>query len=332
MTRSTVMFAVSAPHQIGPVIVDKIARITAAFDADLELFRCVFDSDAIASEQAGPERTQAEIEQLVLRARQELEAAAEPFAARGLHVRTSIRWDHPPYEGIVRQVLRHRPRLLFAQSTHRDPVARLFLQHTDWKLIEACPCPLVLLKSARPYAAPLVIAAVDPGHRHDKPAALDEQILDGAALMSTALAGRLAVFHARTPWDEAARSDPDLRDLPEYRDEEIHRAYLAQVEARVLGLAEKHHISAAQVHVEDGHPAELLPQFVGQHQADLLVMGAVSRSRLRRALIGHTAQRVLDALDTDVLIVKPPGFRTPVRRQSHHHVRSGAEARPRLIW
>jgi universal stress protein E len=40
-------------------------------------------------------------------------------------------------------------------------------------------------------------------------------------------------------------------------------------------------------------------------------MGAVSRSRLERLLIGNTAEHVLDELDCDVLIVKPPGFKSP---------------------
>jgi universal stress protein E len=38
----------------------------------------------------------------------------------------------------------------------------------------------------------------------------------------------------------------------------------------------------------------------------------VARSGLQRVFVGHTAERVLDALDCDVLVVKPPGFHTPL--------------------
>ena len=44
-------------------------------------------------------------------------------------------------------------------------------------------------------------------------------------------------------------------------------------------------------------------------------MGAVSRSGLRNLIIGHTAQRLMDRLPSDILVVKPPGFRTHVRRR-----------------
>ncbi len=39
--------------------------------------------------------------------------------------------------------------------------------------------------------------------------------------------------------------------------------------------------------------------------ADVVVMGAVSRSGLKRLLIGHTAERVLGSMPCDVLVVKP---------------------------
>jgi universal stress protein E len=43
-------------------------------------------------------------------------------------------------------------------------------------------------------------------------------------------------------------------------------------------------------------------------------MGAVSRSGLKRLLIGNTAERVLDLLTCDILIVKPAQFADRVPR------------------
>ncbi|MFB8829524.1 universal stress protein [Azotobacter sp. CWF10] len=43
-------------------------------------------------------------------------------------------------------------------------------------------------------------------------------------------------------------------------------------------------------------------------QIDLLLMGAVARGHLDNALIGNTAERVLEALECDLLVLKPqPG-------------------------
>src|SRR6185437_3807646 len=184
----TIMFAVPSPIDIGLIEADKVAGIAAALDAQLQLFHCVFDASVAHPGKLAPASAEEPIHQLVLNARQGLERIAERFRARGLQVETSVRWDDPIHEGIVRQVLRHKPSLLIARSQHQERAAGLHA-HTDLKLIETCPCPLLLLKGPSPYAKPLVIAAVDP--THDKPAELDEQILDLAALLSTALAGSL---------------------------------------------------------------------------------------------------------------------------------------------
>ncbi len=328
----TIMFAVPSPNDIGLIEAQKVARIVAALDAQLELFHCAFDAGVAHPGYFAPVQAQADIRQLVSGGQQGLERIAEQLRMRGLHVRTSVRWDYPVYAGVVRQVLRHKPSLLIAWASRRGRAARLRPSHTDWKLIETCPCPLLLLKTLRPYAEPLVIAAVDPGDTHEKPPALDDRILDTAGLLCNSLSGRLEVFHARTPWDEAIHIDPELRDLPEYRDEEIHEAYLARVQARVLELAERRNIPRKQVHIENGHTAESLPGYANQRKADIVAMGAVSRSRLRHALMIDTAERTLDALSCDALIVKPPGFRTPVPRQSTHHVASSARLQARLRW
>ena len=41
-------------------------------------------------------------------------------------------------------------------------------------------------------------------------------------------------------------------------------------------------------------------------------MGALSRSGLQRLIIGNTAERVLGALECDVLVIKPQTFATRV--------------------
>jgi nucleotide-binding universal stress UspA family protein len=64
-----------------------------------------------------------------------------------------------------------------------------------------------------------------------------------------------------------------------------------------------------------GAPALELPRIAKRLHADVVVMGAVSRRGVKRVFIGNTAERVLDALSCDVLVVKPRGFRTAVAKR-----------------
>jgi universal stress protein E len=67
-------------------------------------------------------------------------------------------------------------------------------------------------------------------------------------------------------------------------------------------------IAADRIHIHQGGTRELLMTLTDQLRADVVVMGAVSRSGLKGLFLGNTAEDVLDRLHCDLLIVKPEGF------------------------
>jgi universal stress protein E len=67
-----------------------------------------------------------------------------------------------------------------------------------------------------------------------------------------------------------------------------------------------------------GRTNEVLQDLVAEKGIDLLVMGVVARNRLKRIFLGSTAERVLEHLNCDVLLVKSPGFETPVQSHGAH--------------
>jgi universal stress protein E len=73
-------------------------------------------------------------------------------------------------------------------------------------------------------------------------------------------------------------------------------------------------LPAAQRHLLPRHAVDAIPACAKDLKAGLVVMGAVSRSGLKRLLIGNTAERILDALACDVLVVKPARFAAKVPR------------------
>ena len=325
MIYNRILLAMASPGDLQSAAMEKAARLASVSDAELELFHCAFDAGIPRPGRHDSESVQADVRAIVESRRRELERSAERIRAQNIRARTSVRWDYPPYEGIVRQVSRYKPDLLIAESTRGAHSLRLTLTYTDFKLIETCPCPVMLVKTVRPYQHPRVIAAVDPEHLHDKPAALDDAIVETANALSTALAGEVLVFHARMPWADAARVVRELEMAPEAAGGDAKTAYIGRVEGRVRDLARRHGVADGRVRVVDGYPAESLPPFAREQSADIVTMGAVSRSLLKRIIIGHTAEQLLDALDCDLLVVKPPGFHTPVGEESAHRIDREAE-------
>ena len=90
-------------------------------------------------------------------------------------------------------------------------------------------------------------------------------------------------------------------ELPiEKLDQKIREDHRNQLTA----LAEANNIAEDHVHQPPGSTREILPTFVRGKGIDLVVMGAIARWGIKRAIIGSTAERVLDFLPCDVLIVR----------------------------
>ena len=90
-------------------------------------------------------------------------------------------------------------------------------------------------------------------------------------------------------------------ELPiEKLDQKIREDHRNQLTA----LAEANNIAEDHVHQLPGSTREILPTFVRGKGIDLVVMGAIARWGIKRAIIGSTAERVLDFLPCDVLIVR----------------------------
>ena len=169
---------------------------------------------------------------------------------------------------------------------------------------------MLLAKPADWPDRPRIVAALDPGHLGDKPAALDHDILDWAALVAAHMGGEVHAVHAFFPAALVAATTT-LGGMPLVAGgvagdlvETERRRIAGALEAIVVAQG----LPAGRVHLEQGAANEVLPRVAERLQATLMVMGAVSRSRLQEVFLGSTAERVLDRIGCDVLVVKPGDF------------------------
>jgi len=287
----------------------KAARIAQRFNGRLELLHVIALPYVLPGD-AGTE-TAKEVE--IDRQKTKLERIAKRLRNVGVKVNCSVVWDYPAADAIVRHVMKTKPDVVLAESHHHSKVSRWFVTHTDWELIRACPCPLWLVKTTRLSDDMRVMAAIDPFHTHSKPAALDEEIMR-AANVAAGDKGRIGAAHIYPlPITMVAggMGEPVWVTAP--------ASELKRVKQRVSGAvakeADRYDVKKPDRIVQAGDPAVELPLAVKDWKANLLVMGAVSRSALKRAFIGHTAERIIDAVHCDVLIVKPRAFKTPVGKK-----------------
>ncbi|MNE63453.1 Universal stress protein E [compost metagenome] len=67
----------------------------------------------------------------------------------------------------------------------------------------------------------------------------------------------------------------------------------------------EYELAEHRLHIGEGPAKALIPQIAHQLEAVVTVLGTVARQGLAGALLGSTAEHVLDHLDGDVLVLKP---------------------------
>jgi universal stress protein E len=284
-----VLVAIKDPSARTMPAVRKAAQLARASGTTLELFHALSETVLVDALEA---RRQSLREYETLRRNQvlkRLDTVARRLRKHGIEVATSAEWDYPAAEAVVRHALRTGADLVVAERRASRHVAGWMLAYTDWELLREAPCPVLLVKQARPWHRPVVMTAVDPFHTHAKPARLDHALMQASARMATDLRGKLRIVHCVPP--------------------------AVVVSAALAAEAARLPLPSHQLKVVEGSAREAIPQLAKSLGADLVVMGALSRSGLKRLFIGNTAEAVLDALPCDVLVVKPGRFETKVERR-----------------
>lgn len=285
----------------------KAALLAEEFNARLELFAC--ETNASRELRLAFHLRERPAAPFVVNLKAMIETFAAPLRARGLDVSTEVERSDPLHQAVTDRARRAAADLVVKDTQHHSFAQRTFLTNTDWELIRACPVPLLLVKP-RPWAyPPKVLAAIDPGHAHDKPAALDHCILRQASLVCRQLHSELHVVHAYISTGlvmAAAAALPATTMTAEElaKEEESKRREIA-------ALTSGYGVHSRNIHVQDGATTDVLPRTAERREADIMVLGAIARSGLTRLFIGSTAEDLLDKLPCDVLIVKPSNFAQP---------------------
>jgi universal stress protein E len=300
MREPTILVVIDITAGTHQPALERAAWLAKQAGARVELFACDFDPDLDTGRLttvwgASPDSR----ERLLLRRREQLEDLSAPLRKAGLVVTVDVVWDHPFEAAIVKKAAAHDYWLVAKDTHHYNPIQRTLLTNVDWHLIRECAPPLLLVKDRKLAAEPNVLAAVDPINEHDKPAALDDRIFAFAADLARVASGHLHVMHAY--------STPMGVELPP----DVHKLIAQEHRAAMAKFLDTHAVLGARSHLYQGFAHDCLQKAAAEHGADFVVMGAVARRGLKRLFIGSTAERVLDRLPCDLVIIKPLEFEVP---------------------
>ncbi|SEF74881.1 universal stress protein [Marinobacterium lutimaris] len=283
-------------------MLEKAVRLSGK-EGHLELFCCAYQpfikGAGVFSEEAEKRSRHAYMVQCEGR----LDHLAERIRIDPQRIGTDIAWDDDGAHALLRKRERFGADLVIYPVAPQSTLLHHLLAPEDWKILRECPVPLLISRDRVWPTHPRIAVAIDPFHSRNEPASLDAKLMQIAEALSLELEAELHVLHTYTTLPESAVFDEhqvtDFGYLQKKVVEE-HQQRMATLLAPWSDMA-----GAPEVHLLEGELHQLVPQFCKEQDVDLLIMGSVPRGALERLLLGSSAERILDRVSCDLMVIKP---------------------------
>lgn len=213
----------------------------------------------------------------------------------GYSVTTEQAWNDSLHDTVIAVQQAEGCGLVIKQHYPDSPLKKALLTPTDWKLLRYCPAPVLLVKTATPWAGKVILAAIDVGNSDVEHHSLHHSIIDHGFRIASLAKAQLHVISAH-PSPMLSAADPTFQ-----LKETIEARYRAQCQA----FQAEFDVDDTHLHIEEGPADVLIPHMASKLQAAVTIIGTVARTGLTGALIGNTAEVVLDKVESDVLVLKP---------------------------
>lgn len=205
-----------------------------------------------------------------------LERLLEPLREQGCTLTTEIRIAADWRSETTRAIRASDADLVIKASRSRTTLQRRLMKTSDWLVLREARCPVLFVKRDEPGDIQRILAAVSLRDKDPTHVALTDRVIAEAREISEQLGAEL---HAVSAYRESVNfiHPPDL--------------------ARRVG------IERGRAHVGDEEPEELITEVAARLDASLVIIGSVGRKGMAAAVVGNTAERILDTVQADVLSI-----------------------------
>jgi universal stress protein E len=263
------IFTVIDPERLVQPAFERGEWVAARNGAILHLYCCIGEEGVAADSPAA--------RFAVTRATRWLERLTTEARDYRLTTEIEVDWDPNWRERIAEAARSSGADMIIKTVSRHSGLTRQLRKTADWTLLRAANCPVLLIDPNRPPRPTRVLAAVKLNPESDTYAVLNRQVVATSHRISAALEAEL---HAVTVF----KGDQMYFDRQKFADS--------------CGLPRN------RVHTVEGSPHKAIAEATRDLGSDVLVIGSANRNVKESGMtIGDTAERIIDAVDTDIVVI-----------------------------
>lgn len=297
------LLVVIDPSQESQKALARAVELARKNNAQITAFLSIFDFSYEMTTMLSSEERESMRGSVINSRSQWIHEIIESMDTQDLNINVKVVWHNRPFEAIIDQVDTFGYDLVIKGTHEHDKLKAVIFTPTDWHILRKCPCPVLLVKDHLWPENGNILAAINVGSDEEEHAALNNKITEEALNLAQIIHANANLVNSfpGTPVNIAIEI-PEF-NAAEYNDNvKNHHINSMQKHAQKFGIDEQH------TFVKEGLPEDVIEAMAEELDAELVILGTVGRTGISAALIGNTAEHVIDRLNCDVLALKPDGF------------------------
>lgn len=199
-----------------------------------------------------------------------------PLAKAGITYTLEVSWSSEWQKSIVDSAKRFGADLIYLPVHAKTNPSRFSFTESKWDLLKTASCPVVLIRPGAEAQRKVILAAVNFQAQRDVQIALNKKIIEQAKHFADVYGADLHFINGYLD----SMSYPDRAKI-----------------INETGMAND------KIHVENGYTSDVVSALAEKINADLIIMGTLGQNGMTKTRRGNTAERLIAAVDTDVMVI-----------------------------
>lgn len=301
-----------------PGLVRRAQEVAAALRRDVFIC-CMYDEAELPPALPGRRKRVRRVRRkLIERGRRSLQKLLQELNASGVRAQGEMRSSQSVAEDALGLIQRLSPSLVLIRRKSHSRFEQMTLTGHDFAIIRSCPAPVWVVNPRNGSGDKVVGAIVGTVEQSPESSeladSLDARILRQASELAEKLGKEPHALHtfgdAGFPQEvEPAATGPE---------DDMGTSHYDRRLGQIFDMGEAHGMARERIHVHEGKLVKTLEEMSEPMNADLIVLGARRRGRLSRMFSRSAAERVVQRVRADVLILKCSGPRAAEGGRSLH--------------
>lgn len=263
----------------------------------LTVYDLSYEMSALLSSEERQEMHNTAIEQQ----RQAVQFYLDKYADPDIEFDSHIVWNSNEADAIREEVENNQYDLVVKYTKGEESFTSLIFTPVDWQLLRKCPVPVLMVRDGDWKHQRRILIAVNVSGEQEYQNEFNLELVEtGMSLAENLNRGNVHLVSAYpvAPINMAI-------DLPEFNTSGYENGIRGQHLINMKALRQQFCIDEDHTHVREGFPEDVIPQVAKEIEAELVILGTVGRTGLSAALLGNTAEHVINKLSCNLLAIKP---------------------------